>query len=50
MEPLSLVKERGQERLVQHCLSCGIIRKNKVQKDDNFEALLGLAKKGVADL
>ncbi|MBP9698293.1 MAG: RNHCP domain-containing protein [Candidatus Moranbacteria bacterium] len=51
MEPLSSVKENGQERLVQRCLSCGIVRKNKVQHDDDFEALLGLARKRVkADL
>lgn len=45
MEPISCVKENGQERLVQRCRSCGKVRKNKVQSEDDFEALLALARK-----
>lgn len=45
MEPISYMKENGQERLVQRCLSCGKVWKNKVQSDDDFEALLALARK-----
>lgn len=47
MEPIACVKENGQDRLVHRCLSCGIIRKNKVQDNDSFDSLLGLARKQV---
>lgn len=48
MEPFSYEKERGQERLVQRCVRCGLVRKNKIQKEDDFEALLVLARKRAA--
>ncbi|MDP2838221.1 MAG: RNHCP domain-containing protein [Candidatus Moranbacteria bacterium] len=48
MEPLSCEKERGQEKLIQRCIHCGMVRKNKVHEQDDFEALLELARKRVA--
>ncbi len=48
MEPLSSEKEGGQEKLLQRCEKCGFERKNKVQEEDDFEALLGLARKKAA--
>ncbi len=47
MEPLYLVQEQGQERLVHRCLSCGLVRKNKVQENDDFEARVVLSKKRI---
>ncbi len=48
MEPVLYEKENGQNRLVQVCERCGFVRKNKVQKEDQFEALLGVARKKAA--
>ncbi len=45
MEPISYEKENGKESLVQRCVRCGKLRKNKVQKRDSFENLLLLARK-----
>lgn len=45
MEPIAVVKEQGQEKLVHTCVRCGKTRNNKVQKDDSFEALVALTRK-----
>lgn len=45
MESVRYEKEHGQDRLVQVCLRCGFFRKNKVQKEDQFEALLSVVRK-----
>lgn len=48
MEPVSCIRERGQEKLLQRCKRCGFERNNKVQREDNFEALLGVARRQAA--
>lgn len=45
MEPVALEKEKGEEKLTQRCVTCGFMKKNKVCPEDDFEALLGIAKK-----
>lgn len=50
MEPLFVEKEGQQEKLTHQCLRCGKIRKNKVQTEDSFEALLALSHKRVKEL
>lgn len=50
MEPIASEKESGQEKLTHRCLKCGKIRKNKIQTEDSFDALLALAKKRVAEI
>lgn len=50
MEPIATEKEGRVEKLVHRCVRCGQIRKNKVQTEDNFDALLALAKKRVAEM
>lgn len=36
-------------RLMQRCVRCGIMRNNKVQKEDDFEALLAVQRKRAAN-
>lgn len=47
MEPIQYEKNNGQEKLTHRCLRCGKVRKNKVQKEDDFEVLLALAQKRI---
>lgn len=49
MEPIATEKQGRQEKLVHHCLRCGQIRKNKIQTEDQFDALVLLSKKRVAE-
>lgn len=44
MKPVFLEKENGEEKLIQECEKCGFTRKNKVSKEDDFEALLALVR------
>lgn len=45
MEPISGVKE-GKEYVITHkCILCGFTRRNKLEKQDNFDAFLALFKK-----
>lgn len=43
MAPLRVEQKSGSYVLVHRCETCGLERKNKTAKDDNFEALLQLA-------
>jgi len=45
MAPIAYEKKQGEERLIQECLRCGRVWKNRIQKEDNFEALLALVRK-----
>lgn len=45
MEPVLLEKENGEEKLTHRCLSCGYEKKNRTAEDDDFETLLGLARR-----
>ena len=48
MEAVASDTVDGKEKLTHCCVRCGKIRKNKVQTEDDFEALLALARKRVA--
>ncbi len=43
MKPVDLVNRDGTFYIVQQCLNCGFRRKNKVNKGDNFNALVDLS-------
>ncbi len=45
MEPIGYERVDGRERLIHRCLTCGLVRKNRVQEGDDFEAVLAVAKK-----
>jgi|SRR6185369_11685676 len=47
MEPVALEREKGEERIVQRCILCGYMKKNKVGPLDDFEALLEVTRKMV---
>jgi hypothetical protein len=47
MEPVSLEQENGEQKLSHRCLACGHEKKNRVSGNDDFEALVALAK-GIA--
>jgi hypothetical protein len=44
MEPIDLEQKDGHYTLVHKCQKCGFIRRNKVCPDDDFEAVLTLAR------
>ena len=50
MEAIAWEKEQGKERLLYRCVTCGKLGKNKVQDNDDFEAVLALARKRVTEL
>ena len=43
MEPVGSEQSGGEWSLIHKCLKCGIIRKNKVAKDDNFDNVINTA-------
>ena len=45
MEPIFLEKDGNGQKLTHRCLLCGITKKNKVNEEDDFSALIRLAKK-----
>ena len=45
MEPIGYERVDGRERLTHRCLTCGLVRKNRVQERDDFEAVIAIAKK-----
>ena len=47
-EPVGVESSRVGESIVYRCITCKTIRRNKVSKDDNFDAILALSRK-VAD-
>ena len=50
MEPIDVEIKGGQYVLVQRCKKCGFIRRNKVDKTDDFEAVLNIARNKVERL
>lgn len=50
MEPIDVEIKGGQYVLVQKCQKCGFIRRNKVDKTDDFEAVLSIARNKVERL
>lgn len=45
MEPIFLEREKGEQKLTHRCIVCGYEKKNKASAEDDFEALVVLAKK-----
>lgn len=45
MEPIHVEKEGERWKITHRCTVCGWVKKNKREKEDNFEALLALAEK-----
>lgn len=45
MEPIFLAQENGEQKLTHRCLVCGHEKKNKVSAEDDFEALLKVARR-----
>lgn len=48
MEPVGVESSRAGVSIVYRCVTCKTLRRNKVSKDDNFDAILALSRK-VAD-
>lgn len=44
MEPIGLELQGDKQQIVHRCLSCGIIKKNKVAGVDNREAIINLVR------
>lgn len=44
MEPVGTEEREGEWRVVQKCLKCGKIHKNRLSTTDNFDKLVNLAK------
>ncbi len=40
MKPIDIEQKNGQYIIVQRCQKCGFIRRNKVEDNDDFEAIL----------
>jgi Zn finger protein HypA/HybF involved in hydrogenase expression len=45
MEPVSIEKKNGEERIIHRCKKCGFEKANKIQKDDNFDLIVEISKK-----
>ena len=43
MEPIKVDQKKGAYMIVHKCLTCGLEKRNKTDKDDNFEVLLFLS-------
>ncbi len=43
MEPIGVLQEKGQYRIVYRCQQCGIQKVNNAQAKDNFEQILKLS-------
>jgi len=44
MEPVGFECKKGEYRVKQRCVNCGFERMNKVQKEDNMDEVIKLAK------
>src|SRR3989344_327606 len=45
MEPIDKEKGRGKWSIIYQCLGCGVKRKNKIAKEDNFDRLIKIKEK-----
>ncbi len=45
MEPVLVEKEKNDYVLTHKCIICGGIKRNKVQKEDDFDKVIDLSKK-----
>lgn len=48
MRPVRVETEHGEQVLVHVCQTCGAEKRNKVASDDNFDAVLAVAKEAVS--
>jgi len=48
MEPIGLeINSKKGKMIIFRCLKCGVVRKNKVMKDDDYDAILKLSVGGI---
>lgn len=50
MEPVGLELKEGKYILVQRCVKCGFVRRNKVVDADDFNAVLELSRRQIERL
>jgi hypothetical protein len=43
MEPVGVELKGGEYAIIHRCISCGFEKRNKVAKDDNFDAIVQLS-------
>jgi len=43
MKPVSVELKGGEYIILHRCVSCGFEKRNKVTKDDNFDAIIQLS-------
>lgn len=43
MKPISVDKKDGEYVLIHKCIKCGVEKRNKVSKEDNFEEIIKLS-------
>ena len=43
MEPIEVEKKKGEYRILQRCVVCGMEKWNKTSPNDNFEMILQIA-------
>jgi len=43
MEPIGVELKSGEYIIVHRCIFCGVIKRNKASKDDNFDIILQLS-------
>jgi len=50
MVPVNLEIKKQNYIIIHRCQKCGLIKKNKMSKSDNFETLLKINKKQLAEI
>ena len=45
MEPIRIDVEKGVYKVVQRCVKCGFLRRNRIEKEDDFDTVLKIVKK-----
>ena len=43
MEPIALEQKHGDNYIVQQCITCGFVKRNKQNKNDNLETIIRLS-------
>ena len=47
MEPIGMEVKNGKYTILHRCTKCGLKKKNKISKDDNFDAIVQLSSQPV---
>ncbi len=47
MKPISVEIKKGEYIIIHKCISCGLVKKNKAAKEDNFNTILNLSKNSI---